>query len=223
MTLTLTDYDVIIEMVENQINEVIIESERVFRYVVENLWLQVNGQTGQLILAENDKELTFSKNAELIMNPFAINLNDKKILTKLYAEMLELAKEDFFEETGNLNAAIVNYLDVLINRLPYDLNFASELDVIGLCKLYKVEIDGDNDSIVSRLIDYLRAMHQIVHVNVFFFVNLKMYLTREELLSIYEFANYEKIHIFIISGAQKEKIIGEKSLIIDKDLCIIEA
>lgn len=214
-------YDFSIELSENQVYNVIIENATVLSSVMESLYGQINGLEGDFILSEAEKILPLSKNIVLISNPFEINCNDKKILNKLYQEIQTNMQELAFDSFNDLNCDIVNFLDLLMNTVPYNLESSLELDFTGLLKLYDMKICENADSLLEKIIDYVRAIKNICGIQIIVFLNIKQFLTVEELMQLYEICFYEKVHIINIEGVQTKQLAIEKSLIIDKDLCKI--
>ena len=58
---------------------------------------------------------------------------------------------------------------------------------------------------------------------VFAILNLKQYISKEELQQFYASVFYEKVFLLLIEGNFSGKEKNEKCLIYDKDCCIIEA
>ena len=70
---------------------------RPFSKYLQELYEQCERKEGKFVLSDNDKELDLSKCVEIIGNPFAVDINNRKILGKLYAELDELSgKEQMF-------------------------------------------------------------------------------------------------------------------------------
>lgn len=86
-TLVNTFYNLELRLIENEITVLSLEAPSAYQKIMHDLWQQYNGNEGSFILSENGKELKIQKNVECIYNPFTVNLNDKKILTKLYQEL----------------------------------------------------------------------------------------------------------------------------------------
>ena len=74
--------------------EWIIESPESFSGYVLELSTQIDGNEGQFVLSDKNKELDLAKKAELIFNPFTVDINERKILNKLYMELSDLSKEE---------------------------------------------------------------------------------------------------------------------------------
>ena len=167
MTLLIPKYDLRIKIQENEVNVLCIENPDAYSYIIKNLWQQVNGEDGEMILSEGEKELKISKDMELIANPFAVDCNDKKILNKVYIELAENFKENYMMEMSDINTNIVNVLDELMSDFSYPLASDIEMDLIGLFKLYKIQMDMAKEDYVSYLLEYMKLKHRICKVNVF--------------------------------------------------------
>ncbi|WP_027422046.1 type II-A CRISPR-associated protein Csn2 [Lachnobacterium bovis] len=224
MTLLIPKYDLRIKIQENEVNVLCIENPDAYSYIIKNLWQQVNGEDGEMILSEGEKELKISKDMELITNPFAVDCNDKKILNKVYIELAENFKENYMMEMSDINTNIVNVLDELMSDFSYPLASDIEMDPIGLFKLYRIQMDMAKEDYVSYLLEYMKLKHMICKVNVFVIVDLRSYMDDIVIEELYKNLFYEKIFLIVISGHQYENPIEcEKTLILDKDLCIIKS
>lgn len=190
--------------------------------IVRGAWIQSQGDEGDLLLSEADKEINWEKEVEIISNPFSVDCNSKKILTKLYKEMREILNEELYEEKTAVNAEIVQLLDMLSGKMQYACEYELDMDALGLLKIYNMRIQSVQETPEDTLIDYLRAMYQICHVKLFVFFNSRSYFDQRKLQQIYEFVQYEKINILFIENHADNWLEGEKVWILDKDLCTIE-
>lgn len=222
MKLIHTGYDLTMELKENQINVLSIENRMAYSEILRDMWNQVQGWEGCFILSDKEKQLKISKEMECIFNPFSLNCNDRKILNKLYQEIKEQLDSFQLEEAMVLNANINKFLDGLLMKIPYALKYNPDFDLAGLLKLYNLEVEGSGETVLERIVEYLRVMSKVCGVHNYFFVGLKQYLSEEELEKLYEFIFYEKINLILAEAIQPSLLSVEKCWIIDKDLCIIE-
>lgn len=216
-------YGIEIPLQENQIQVLQIENPRAFVDIAGDLWRQVHGETGEIILSENEKEEKLSKNLECIFNPFALECNDKKILSRIYQEIQEEAKDSLIQETVDFNERLLLYLDRLVQQSPYGLEYDFDMDTVGLLKLCNVRLNVMNTTFEERVVEYFRVMKQVCKIRVFVGIHLKAYMSVQQLQQLYEFCFYEKIHLVLLESSESEDCFGEKRWILDKDLCIIEA
>mgnify|MGYP000460897874 FL=1 len=88
-------------------------------------------------------------------------------------------------------------------------------------KLAKLRIDCQAERLVEQVAEYLRVWAELLHQEVFVFLNLKLFLTKEELEALYQECFYRKVQIILIEAVFTEKMPEEKIYLIDKDKCII--
>ena len=202
----------------------VIENKESFMQFSFDIWNQSNGKDGIVILSERDKSVRFDKSVELVINPFGINFNDKKILTKVYSELEELCTESYIEEISFINANIVSLFDMLEQKIDYPIHFSIDTDLKGLFKLQEVKIEESEDGFLDRLISYIKLIHQACNVRMFVFVNLKTFFSNDMIEELYKACVYEEIIVVDVENHDFGKEIEmEKYFIIDEDLCLIEA
>lgn len=193
-----------------------------YRNILEELWKQYKGETGNFILSDGDKELKMSQRIECIYNIFNINTNDRKIISKLYQELTYQNDALLQEESIRFKQELMEYFDKLISTVPYNLKYNFEVDLSSLMKAISVETDVEGDSLLEKMLQYIKLMNQICGIDIFVIPNLKYYFSTEETMQFYQFAMYNKIYIVVIEPTLSQHVEGEKSWIIDDDLCIIE-
>lgn len=222
MKLVNTLYGLEFDLVENQILVLSIENHVAYSNILGTLWKQYKGEDGDFILSDGSKELKLSQKIECIYNIFNINTNDRKIITKLYQELTFQNDNLLQEESVLFKQELISYFDKVISTVPYNLKYNFDTDLSSLMKSISVEIDDDADSLLEKIIQYIKLMNQICGVEIFVIPNLKAYFSTEEIIQLYEFAIYSKIYLIVIESIQTPHIEGENGWIIDEDLCIIE-
>lgn len=90
-----------------------------------------------------------------------------------------------------INGVLIDYLEKLMNGVPYHLTFDLDLDIGSILKGYNVLMEDTDCSLLEKLMEYMRAMSQICHIRSFVCVNLKSFFSKEELKYLYEFAVYD--------------------------------
>lgn len=222
MILRHENYDFEMKFQENQINVLVMEKQQVMANLVQDMYLQCNGKEGGFVLFDVDKIVPIEKNIELVLEPFSINCNNKKIMNKLYQELVALAKETLIRERLELNFQVTAFLEQLLQEVPYHLSYKDEYEVQEILKFADVRVDVVGETLLEQIVEYLRVINQICGCNICVFVNLKTFLSKKDLQHLYEFVNYQKIHLVLLESCEREKIEGEKTFIIDQDECIIE-
>lgn len=222
MTLRYLPLDVELPVEEGTVNVLSVEDPKVFSDMLIEFHKAVEGGSGNWMLADNDSEQRIAKNLDMLWNSLFVDLNEKKLLNALYKELEGFVTDSLFAEYSALNSSAISLIDKLAMLVPYPLSFDLEGNVTNLFKLYQVQFEDDAESPVERLTNYIRLSHQIKRVNGFAALNLKQFFTAEELHELYEFIEYEKVHLFILEGYHSKVLPKERNWIVDKDLCIIE-
>lgn len=222
MRIIYSKYGIDLCLEENKITTIVIENPSVMSEVIRDISKQVNGEDGEWILSDQDKIFSLEKSSIFLDNPLMVNSNEKRILTRLYKELSEQANTLMYEEYTQINSYIVSFLERLLDTVPYHLDMEVDMDLTGILKLYGVKIESDGVSVLEALLDYLRALSCICNIHVVFILNVKQFLTLEEVQQLYEFCFYEKIYLINLEGQKNYNLEQEKCVIIDKDLCIID-
>lgn len=222
MNLTIPDLMCNIDFEEDFFYEIVIENPIMFSKITGDFYAQVNSKEGNIILSEDNKEIAISKFCEMIWNPFAVDINNKKIMSILYQEMQDICNTLYMEQSNAINSSLVNFFDSVIEEMPYNLDYLYDIDWIGLFKLFKVGISEETESLVNRLIDYLKVVKKALGIILIVFIDIKSYLNSDELEELYKSASYEKISILNITSKEHYKSSKEKRFLIDKDLCFID-
>lgn len=200
-----------------------IENPVMFRRLTESLWNQSNGLNGELYITCKDKAIKLNKDVCVIFNPYSIDVNEKKIINRIYSEMNDITEQEYMVRKADINSSIVTLLDEISEHLPYPLEYSLDLDFQQLLKLYGVRIEMKDIELAERIVDYIRIAHQVLGISVFIFVHFRDYFSNEEIRGFEEMASYEQVSLIMIEN--RVELTGnedEKWWIIDKDSCIIE-
>lgn len=206
---------------ENHINILVIEHTSMLSDVLQELCAQLEGKDGGFIAAENDHIFQFSNTVSLILEPFSLQCNDKKLLNLLYKQLEKEAVDNLYPETMALHAQILRYVEKLLVQTPYPLVCGDTIELPALWKAVQIEFDDHAESLCESILNYLQVLVSFTRIRIVIFLHLKAYLSPEELQEIYQYAFYQKIHLLLIESHVHDKIDCEHTWIIDSDLCII--
>lgn len=159
----------------------------------------------------------------LISDYFNLDLNQRKFQNVLFKKLKILSTDEkHYLETCRINKEIISYLHELESSIDIPLNIENEVDITTLFKAAGICPYQESDSPLEKLMDYLLVLHELCGIFVFFMVNIKSFVTKEELLSLYQFAAYQKITIMLIENKEYPPIAEWESIyIIDADGCEI--
>ena len=221
MRLVYAKYEIEIQLRENEVYTLVLEQPALFTDFLRNLMAQIDGMEGELILSEGDQQLSVAKNVVLISNPLMVDSNERRVLTKLYKELDQNVKNHMYEKYSMINSELLQFMENVTATVPYQLSTETDLDIMALLKAYDVKIAVEGDDPLERLIDYLRALSSICGIRIFVILNLKHFLTADQVAQLYEICFYSKIFLINLEGQKNYILPEEKCVIIDKDLCFI--
>jgi CRISPR type II-A/NMEMI-associated protein Csn2 len=207
---------------ENKVNEIVVENPTFFYNFISEMKSQLNGDAGNFVLSKNNKEISLTKETELITDIFSFELNDKKFVTKLYNELKNISySEELYMETQTILSQIEEYLKEIECLSQYNFSFNNEADIINIFKAYGINFDINNNKLVDRFFQLISMTNELLNKNIIIIVNLKSFISMEELKELYSMISYKKINLLLIESSEKYKLDLEERIIIDKDICEI--
>lgn len=202
--------------------EWIIESPKLYAYYLQELFLQQNGEEGRFVLSDKEKELNIAKNMEIIVNPFQIEINGRKILNKLYAELDQLSKSELmYVKTLELTGKIQEYLLELEQNTEYVLEFDMDLDMPALFKSVGIRYEVQETDFFEQIIRYIKIAVNVLATKVFVFINLRSYLTDLQMQELIKEISYQDVKGLFIENHERSCMEGGMRYIIDRDGCEI--
>lgn len=211
-------------------NEIIITDDTIFNIEIENktyfyrLISEFNAiANGELVENINfvdkyNNELTLLNRIDLYIDYFNIDFNSKKVINSLYKMLKNNLNEENKIKINNYYSKIKNILSKTFIDYNLSLVINDEFDLEMLFKTLKVSIKN-KDNLFDNLL-LLIDINSIFNINeLLVFINLKQYLTNEELKEFYKYSLYNNVKIILIDsqsyGTANEY---EKKLIIDNNL-----
>lgn len=220
MKLVNSRYGLDIEFIENSVNVLVLENPMFMSDVIQDIISQENGMDGNFVLSD-EQNIKFEKDVMLITDPFHIDFNNKKIINKLYSQLVEISK-DLVEEYNDINKTIVEALEKISDGINYNcINYNLEFDWKELYKLYNVRIEERYESLEEKLVEYMKILSGIMKPKLVIFLNLKMYLGQEHMEDLVLSSFYNKVPLLLIESYEGYKLKNERKFIIDKDRCLI--
>lgn len=200
---------------------IVIENKKMFRTVILDIYNQISGKCGGLVLSYNNRELKFSKHVDIINDYININLNDKKVLNKLYNLLKNKALEDYDSYCSMLEY-LTEYIQELLFDEEFDLVQLNTIDPIDIFKGVSIEIDQSNKSISEKFLEYIIISEKFMDTKLFVFVNLREFFSDEEVVQIYNRLLLNKTKFVILQSKVMNHIdCRETSYIFDEDYCEI--
>lgn len=221
MKLVEREYGIEVDIKENIVSIIVLEDVKLRLPLINELFSQTSGNEGNWLLFENDKSFDLEKKVELILEPLTLTLNNKKVKTKLYQDIKTIAQDYCFSQGLEVHSKICNYLENMLDKLPYPVKYDEDWDVSEILKAYNVELVEEYDNIFEKLYNYIKLVNTVCGTDIFIMVNIKQYLTDEQITELYKMAAYGKIQLVLIEFSTNNKRDCEELYILDNDDCVI--
>ena len=212
------------EIEDNIIYTVVFENKKYYRENIIELINQHKGLNGSYILSRDNKEIPFEKNSYIIKDIFNIDINSKKVLTKIYNSLLKEIIEDI-TSFNELSTNIRLYFEKLIFNSSLEIEQGEEIDMPSLLKIGDFKIHVENDDILEKFIKFLKVLTELCGCKIIFIIGLHSVFTLDEIKEIYKELCLNKINIINIEYQQFKNISNENYkeivYIFDRDNCEI--
>ena len=197
-----------------------IKNTNCFRHIIETINDIINGEESSEIFLIDDEnnEINMSKEMYMMIDLFNIEFNSKKILNKLYEKISENIDKMEDITLKNMLVNLRNYIIQEINELPFEFTMKDEPEIVDILKIYNLKIDNFNYKNMLEKVEFLIDILATLKIaNILVIPNLKIYLSKEELVELYKYSLYNEVKLFLIEKNSGEKLQYEKILLIDEN------
>lgn len=202
------------------INVIEIESKNYFYRFIRDLNRIVNeGYSDDVIFINDDNsEKNMNGKLKVVVDYFDFNFDSKKYTNDILKYVNGSINEDDKKDLYNLYNKIIKMYDKILNEVELPLSVESDISIENITKFMKVSINKNNGLLDNLLL--LIDLERVLKLNnILFFVNLKQYLTKVELIELYKYAIYNQVSILLVdSQSYGTTLYYEKKLIIDNNL-----
>lgn len=214
--------DIFCELDEYSVLTLSIENQHIFNSMISDIYGQINGKNGDFVLSENYQPLDMRKKAELITQMIPFEVNQRDLVNKLYSELRGNAvNEKNYQRTQELISYITKYIYTITEDEENELTADIPEDINGILKAFNVRFSEDNMDLSEKILEYITAVNKFKGEKVFFFVNLRSYLTDKQTELLFKSMTLKKMKVICIENIEHTRIPSEKTIIIDKDMCVI--
>lgn len=215
------EYNIDFEFRDNCIVEFLIESPEILQNFICGLLRQNDGGKDFIIFSENNKEVALNKASSIIIDPFHVEINNRKLLAKIHQDLIRDYQDSDMESILRLQNLIECFLLDVCEHSEYEMTYDNNIDMVDLLKLYNVRFDSNENDFACNLISYIKLAHRVLGHSVFVFINLKTFFSQNVIRDFYQTICYENIYIVLIERYDLYTTEREKRIIIDKDSCLI--
>lgn len=205
---------------EDRVNILIVENQSFMNEIIYDLYDQTQKRPGKFVLAVNDAPVEVSDYLELIIDPFSLKINKTTIINKVLKSFNEISQnEDFLIKTKELYSIINNYVYMLSDQIDNEIEFLYEYEISRILKAMSMKFKEEYTTIQEKLVEYMLLIREWDRNKCFVLVNLRDYITNEEIDEFYKTVLYNKLSVLIIGTSNYPKSKFEEKVTIDQELC----
>lgn len=196
-----------------------IENKKYFYRFIKDLNNISNGIGNEdIIIYEEDKEINLTNKIKILVNYFDLELNNKKISNDIVKYINDNIDEEIKLKLSQEILKIIKIYKNVLNEFDMPLVIDENLNIESITKTLKIALDEKSELLENLLL--LIDLERTIKCNeLLVFVNLKQYLSKEELNELYKYSLYNKTKIMLVdSQCYGVTLNYEKKLIIDESL-----
>lgn len=206
---------------ENILNTLVIENQKLFRDVIDDIRSQIDKNDGDIIFSLNNRLIEMAGNVEIISEFLDLDINSKNLISKVQNVLEKTAlDEQHYMETQEVLSGIEHYIQKLSFSCPCDVE-CGKLTVSNLLKMAGLRFTAAYRSHTEKLFDYMTLVRDLEKDKLFIFVNMRSWFTDEETETFIDTVMVHKFRILLIDNCEHTRLPREKRVIIDRDLCEI--
>ena len=205
-----------------KVQTIVIEDQRLFYEITNDLYSQINGSSGDTVISENYVPLQLSKAADIITQFIPFTSNKKDILSGIYNELKERAVDEAqYNVTQELYTYVEKYLYDLTEDTDVEIEYCRPGDISVILKAFDLHIVEADKKLNERLFEYMLAARKYKKRAVFVTVGLRNYITDRDAKDLFQSILLNGLTLVCLESQAHSPIENEARVIIDKDLCII--
>lgn len=210
-----------VESVERKLTTIILENPKTYSDFIMELNECILGNESNIGIFEDSGESIRHTRCAMVWNPYLIQMNTKPILGKIYKEMEQIATEEFWNDMQDVHMKIVRYLDGILMKLPYPLEYSLDMKPDDVFRLYKVLFSENYESVLEKLCDYVKIVSRVCGLKCLFLLNLHDFLCMDEINELIKIANYHEMQLICIESHQRRSHKDEHTYLLDESDCVI--
>lgn len=212
------DNELILE--DNKILNIEIYNKKFFYRFIKDLNLIENGNNIEEITAFNkqNEEITLTNKIEILSDFLDFDLYNKKYSSDFPKYIVKNSEEKNIDKIVKEYSKVYDSISNIVNLLDIPITIKNDFDFESIIKSFKFEVNFSDD-LLNNLTDLLEIKLSLSKEKIYVFINLKSYLSNEDLLEFYKYICSKNINSIFIDTSKYEDFNNYvNKIIIDTDL-----
>lgn len=167
---------------------------------------------------KNNNEVKLNNKIRFFSAYFDFEFNSKKYLSDISKYVLSNIEQYDNEKILQSYLKLSNLVEKELSKLELPVSISLENGIDAIIKMLKLKIN-QKDEILDNLLLVIDLEKILNSKKILCFMNLKQYLSTEELLEFYKYATYNSVKVIMIESSNYNYIREyEKIIVIDQNL-----
>lgn len=192
-----------------------------YLYRITSLFYSIcNDNLSEEILCfdKDNNEIKLTNRIRMFSEYFDFDFDSKKYTADITRYVLKNIEQYDTENILKLYLKLCKLIEKELSKSLLPISTSVEEGIESVVKMFKLKVN-QKDNILDNLLLIIDLEVELNSNKILCFINLKQYLTKEELLEFYKYATYNSVNIIIIESTKYEYIAKyEKVIIIDQNL-----
>lgn len=206
------------ELKFKELNILVIENKQFFRRLIYDLKKSVSGNESCFKIIENLEEKDLSKISAFITDVFDININESKIINRIYNLLIEESNgSELYDQKIKFENEINKFIEELIFKFDYNLTY-DHIDYKNIFKGVNLHIEDNFQGLMENLLEYIDISYKLLDKKIFFILNLNCYFNSYELEELKRYLCYNNVVVVLLQNRLDLEILKSENIkIIDLD------
>ena len=216
------DWEFTICLSDGSSSLLVIENPIRLRGTVMDLIKQSNGEEGEFILSDDNKQLDIHSRLIVVTDPLNADPSNKRVTASVAQQIKEIiVSPDHLLEANDLISHMERFAETIED--DYRLNVShQEYDSANLYKVLNIQLQVEYENELERLLEFMNVFHDVCGVDCFVFISIFSLFSEEEIGVLVSEATANKHNLLFIEGCEPSFVPeGTTKLIIDRDSCQI--
>lgn len=215
------DFLPLFEIFDEKVNVLAIEKPSAFYEFSEELYGQIEGNDGEIVLSDDLNIIKLSAKAELIKEFIPFETNNKRLINKLYSYFEKKALNgEFYEDLEKLNAQVVKVMEKLTESEVIETEYGA-INLNALFKAVNFRLNEEKYSLEESVVNYMLNVRELDGDKIFVFLNLMSFIDEEQRGIFYKTIVDHRFNTLFLEPRAVNSHNLVNQIIIDEDFCVI--
>lgn len=221
MKLAYEKFSTIIETSPRTVTGIIIENSSMLYRFLTDMRETVEGQAEKIVLSSDNKIVDFTKNVELLTDFIRFDFNQKALLSKIMTSIDQISQNDkFYDKSQQILARIESHIMEMTIDFPCEFAY-EKLNMLSVIKAMGISLTDDYFCLEEKLLAYMDMVRDFLNKKLFILVNCRGFIPCHQMQDFVNTALQREHEILFVDNMSYPRLLQEKRLIIDEDLCEI--